>query len=321
MSKRGWKLAGILGAALLMTAGTGMEVRAEETSIKVINHVLKVQDWEGRAVADVDKYVNIRESNTTDAEIVGVLTKGAYIEVVNYGEDWTQVESEDGKIKGYIKTEYLLFDDEAKEYYGEVHGVAGIVKEKSITIYKHPSQKSESVGKKSKGKEVAIIAQIGDWYRVQYDKDTTGYVQADGVEIDEVIAMTLKEYKALTAPKKTLTGAGVYATEREIDMLAAIIQCEAEGESYKGKVAVGAVVLNRVKSKEFPNTIEGVIKEKGQFTPVASGKFARVLSKGANAECYKAARDALSGSNPIGKCLFFNTGYGKGFRLGGHQFY
>ena len=49
--------------------------------------------------------------------------------------------------------------------------------------------------------------------------------------------------------------------------------------------------------------------------------FARVLSKGANEECYKAAKDALNGSNPIGKCLFFNTGYGKGFRLGGHQFY
>lgn len=318
MSRKGCKLAGILGGVLLMAVGSGVEVRAEETSLNDMNYVLKVQDWNDRAVANVKKYVNIREKSNTDSDIVGVLPKGAYVEVVTYGEEWTQVESEE--IEGYIKTEFLLFDEEAKELYNEVYGVTGTVM-KTSKVRQHPIANSQSKGKKSKGVQVEILAQIGDWYRIQVDKNTTGYIQVDCVEIDEATAMTWKEYKAKNSTTTAAKSSGVSASKSELDMLAAIIQCEAEGESYTGKVAVGAVVLNRVKSSKFPNTIEGVIKQKGQFSPVASGRFARVLSNGANSECYKAAKDALNGSNPIGNALFFNTGSGRGYRLGGHQFY
>ena len=109
----------------------------------------------------------------------------------------------------------------------------------------------------------------------------------------------------------------------EEDMLAALIQCEAGGEPWAGKVAVGAVVMNRVMSGAFPNTITGVIYQSGQFEPVSSGRFAIVLSQGANAECYKAARAAMSGENNIGECLFFRTivpGI-KGTIIGHHVFY
>ncbi len=109
----------------------------------------------------------------------------------------------------------------------------------------------------------------------------------------------------------------------EEDMLAALIQCEAGGEPWAGKIAVGAVVMNRVMSGAFPNTITGVIYQSGQFEPVSSGRFAIVLSQGANEECYKAARAAMSGENNIGECLFFRTivpGI-KGTIIGHHVFY
>lgn len=105
--------------------------------------------------------------------------------------------------------------------------------------------------------------------------------------------------------KRSLDEVSIGAGEE--DLLAALIQCEAGGEPWAGKVAVGAVVMNRVMSGAFPDTITGVIYQPGQFEPVSSGRFAIVLSQGANAECYKAARAAMSGQNNIGECLFFRT--------------
>ena len=98
----------------------------------------------------------------------------------------------------------------------------------------------------------------------------------------------LSQQMAKRSLKEVSIGAG------EEDMLAALIQCEAGGEPWAGKVAVGAVVMNRVMSGAFPNTITGVIYQSGQFEPVSSGRFAIVLSQGANSECYKAARAAMS---------------------------
>ncbi|MCR4692141.1 MAG: cell wall hydrolase [Lachnospiraceae bacterium] len=109
----------------------------------------------------------------------------------------------------------------------------------------------------------------------------------------------------------------------DIDLMAAIIECEAGGESYTGKVAVGAVVLNRVRSPKFPNTVLEVIMQKRQFSPVGSGRFSMVLARGANASCYQAAQDAMAGASPVGGCLFFRTPIPGlvGQQIGGHIFY
>ncbi len=110
--------------------------------------------------------------------------------------------------------------------------------------------------------------------------------------------------------------------EDEIYLLAAIIHCEARGESYEGQVAVGAVVLNRVKSSKFPNTIKDVIYQKGQFSPVSSGTLDRVLLNGnVSSSCLSAAKDAIAGSNPIGNCLYFHRVNGdSGIIIGNHVF-
>lgn len=114
----------------------------------------------------------------------------------------------------------------------------------------------------------------------------------------------------------------VFASGDE-DIMAAIIECEAGGESYTGKVAVGAVVMNRVRSPLFPNTVLEVIMAPKQFSPVGSGRFAIVLARGANESCYQAARDAMAGASPVGNCLFFRTPIPglEGQRIGGHIFY
>lgn len=84
-------------------------------------------------------------------------------------------------------------------------------------------------------------------------------------------------------------------------LLARIISAEARGESYRGQVAVGAVVLNRVESSQFPNTLAGVIYQKGAFTAIDDGQFNEPIADSA----YRAAREALAGADPTGGCLYY----------------
>ena len=112
-------------------------------------------------------------------------------------------------------------------------------------------------------------------------------------------------------------------TEEDLYLLANIIYCEAGCEPYIGKVAVGNVVMNRVKSDRQPDTIKGVIYAKGQFSPVRNGSLDRALRNGsADESCYQAALDALSGSKPVGDKLFFRRVNGRpGQVIGHHVFY
>ena len=105
-------------------------------------------------------------------------------------------------------------------------------------------------------------------------------------------------------------------------LLGAIIQCEADGEPYEGKLAVGSVVMNRVRSSYFPNTVSGVIYQSGQFSPVASGRYALRLEQGVNNTCMQAAQEVLNG-NITNSCLYFRTVIDglEGTIIGHHIFY
>ena len=98
----------------------------------------------------------------------------------------------------------------------------------------------------------------------------------------------------------------VYAASSEasdLQLMARAINGEARGEPYEGQVAVGAVILNRVKSSKFPNTIAGVIYQKGAFTAVADGQINAPISEGSTV--YKAAQDAKNGWDPTGGCIYY----------------
>lgn len=107
----------------------------------------------------------------------------------------------------------------------------------------------------------------------------------------------------------------------ELDLMAAIIECEAGGESYEGKIGVGAVIMNRMRSGEFPDTLSEVVYQSGQFQPTWTGKLDSVLSRGASEACYEAARDVFAGANTIGDRLFFHAGGGSGLTIGNQTFY
>ncbi len=105
------------------------------------------------------------------------------------------------------------------------------------------------------------------------------------------------------------------------ELMASIIFCEAGNQPYEGQVAVGAVIMNRVRSSAYPNNIEDVIYQSGQFGPASTGWLDRVRSsRGYTAAAMQAANDALAGANPIGDCLYFDQG-GYGMKIGAHYFH
>lgn len=128
--------------------------------------------------------------------------------------------------------------------------------------------------------------------------------------------------QAAQAPAAAQTNTAVSASDREL--LAAIIYCEAGNQSHTGKVAVGNVVMNRVNSAKFPNSISSVVYQRGQFSPAGSGWLNRVLKRGTvPADCYAAADEALAGSKPVGGSVFFMRRelHSSGTIIGAHCFW
>ena len=128
---------------------------------------------------------------------------------------------------------------------------------------------------------------------------------------------------AAEAQQAALAAQTAAVSAEELKLLANIIYCEAGSESYVGKVAVGNVIMNRVKSASQPNTITEVVYAKGQFSPVRNGSLQRALSSDkADAACYQAAIEALAGAQPVGGKLFFRRNNGRsGQVIGHHVFY
>lgn len=119
-----------------------------------------------------------------------------------------------------------------------------------------------------------------------------------GTKIDA--SSTSSENQTDKSSKKTETASG---GTKDIDLLVRVINAEARGEPYLGQVAVGAVIMNRVKSAEFPNTISGVVYQKGQFSSVTDGQINAAYEN--EAQIRKAAQEAYNGSDPTGRSSLF----------------
>jgi len=306
---------GILGSVLTLTVIMAAPVKAETKEESILNK----KDWSTMAAANVEGYVNIRSEANADSEIVGVLMPGYAVTVTEKGDEWSKISS--NGVEGYIKNEYLVFGEEAKAHYRNMCGITGVVQADSLRVREAASTDSAQVGTLTQNGEVSVFGEEADWYQIQYS-GSSAYVHADYVTLSEELkgAVSMEEYQAsqtVSAGRSSV----ISADSNDVAMLAALIECEAGGESYTGMVAVGAVVVNRVNSGSFPNSVSGVIYQSGQFTPVATGTFQSVLARGARSDCYAAAQAALAGESPVGGCLYFNSGYGSGIQIGYQHFY
>lgn len=355
MERREKKALGVLGGMAVCMMAMAVPTYAQEqepVSLAADENpagtVLEDAAWENKAAANVETVANIRAEASQEAQKVGVLPRGAAVDVLEQGEDWTKVGTQE--LTGYIRNDLLVYGQEAKSLYIEVHGISGTVEAEALRVRKEPSLESEQIGSEPQGTQIQLLGQDGEWFQVRVD-GTDAYMFAGYITVNELeeSAMTEAAYEEKLAQEEAKraeeearqvalenavessgndqgeqTSQGsqqVSSSDSELDLLAAIIQCEAGGESHTGKVAVGAVIMNRIRDGRFPNSISGVVYQSGQFSPVASGVLDQVLSQGAREDCYAAAREALNGSNPVGDALYFNSGTGKGIQIGNQHFY
>ena len=124
--------------------------------------------------------------------------------------------------------------------------------------------------------------------------------QKNGLTVDGKAGDQTLAAMGLSAGSGNSGGSGG-ASGSQVDLLARLISAEARGEPYSGQVAVGAVVLNRIKHPSFPNTLSGVIYQSGAFTCITDGQFNQPVAESA----YRAARDALNGVDPSGGAIYY----------------
>lgn len=296
--------------------------------------------WQTRVMADVDDKMNVRAEANTESEIVGRFRKGDVAEVIEIGDEWTHIKS--GNVEGYVKNEYCIYGLDALAYANENIDIRATITGNGVRVRSEASTEASVVSTVSNGAVLIVEPDVEvptGWLAVEYTGKTR-YISAEFAETSHATtkAITIAEEKEIERKKaeeeakrkasqvKEVTvvqNAAAHASTDEVLLLAALIQCEAGGESYEGKVAVGAVVMNRVRSGRYSNSISGVIYAPGQFTPAGNGKVAAVLANGPKDSCVQAAQEAINGVDNTGGAKSFKSARSghAGVVIGNHVFY
>ncbi len=254
-----------------------------------------------------DSYLDILFSSTSFSDF---LNKSDYIDRIHaYDrkmlEQFKNTRKQVEETKARLNEELLALNDLRAEAEAEKSRVAGLVSKTSANVSSYSNQIADA--------EATIDA-----------------LESMLDEQEQDIAALQKKYEEelaksrLAQKSKWRDISEVTFEEGDRKLMANIIYCEAGGEPYSGQVAVGAVVINRVLSSIYPNTVVGVVYQNKQFSPVASGRLALALANdSATASCYKAADEAMSGVTNVGQCVYFRTPIPglEGIRIGGHIFY
>lgn len=315
-----------VGASIVFNTNAYNQASTEALGITLEEEV--VEDTSDLMMANVKSVLNVRKSADTEAEIVGKLYKDCGGRVLERGEEWSLIES--GELVGWASNEYLLFDQEAEELAREVGFMNVTITKDAVYVRSEENINSKAYGVLALNATAELIDESDElWYKIAYG-DYDGYIFKNSAKVTfEVDAGETME--AIKARKKAEEEArlalirkreAMKTDENTERLMAAIIQCEAGGEPYEGMLAVGAVVMNRVRSAAYPSTVYDVLYASGQFSPAKSGSLERVYDKGPKAICYQAAREALAGYTNVGDMTHFRRkGTKEGFIIGNHVFY
>lgn len=296
------------------------EIADKEEAIRItgeeIEEAKKTEAWQYDCMVKRIQYMY--ESGETDY-LELLFSAQSFSDFLNYSDYFSAIADYDENMMAeYEATRQRIEEEEAK-----------LLQEKANLDDLYLAAETE------KNKVSSLISQTNSNIQKYGDKIATAEEEARAYEAElkkkEEDIATLKK---IIEQEKALSATAAKATWRDISevtfadgdkkLLANIIYCEAGAEPYAGKLAVGAVVINRVLSSKYPDTVVGVIYQKSQFSPVASGRYELALAVDkANADCYKAAEEAMSGITNVGSCLYFRTPIDglTGIAIGGHIFY
>lgn len=272
------------------------------------------EEWQ---YASMVTMVRLMYEQQEDSYLAALLSSGSLSELLNQADRIEKVVAYDQKmLETYVNNRILIEEQEARlqaektelegliaQAQAEKDKVSGLIEQASSSINKYASQISDAERKALAYEE-----------EIKKKEEDLEYLKK---KLAEEIAMSQAAANGTWRDISELSFA-----EGDRRLLANLIYCEAGGEPYEGQVAVGSVVINRVLSSKYPDTVVGVIYQSGQFSPVASGRFAGALAAGLGSQCRSVAQEVLNGKRNV-TCLYFrvDTGAIDGIVIGDHVFY
>ena len=303
------------------------------TSVMMMGAYTTTAMASGIGVIDAKDMLDIHAEANRASVVVGQVMDDGHVAILAKYNGWVQIQA--GEIAGWVPAENLVETEISNEaaVAANVQVIAertGATASEDEFFAEEEVQQDETAALQADASEVAQneieeVQAAEEAARAEAEAKAAAEAQAAAEEsariAAEAQAKAAEEAARIAAEAQAAQTAAISA--EELKLLANIIYCEAGSESYVGKVAVGNVIMNRVKSASQPNTITEVVYAKGQFSPVRNGSLQRALSSDkADASCYQAAIEALAGSQPVGEKLFFRRNNGRsGQVIGHHVFY
>ena len=331
------------------------------TSVMMMGAYTTTAMASGIGVIDAKDMLDIHAEANRASAVVGQVMDDGHVAILAKYNDWVQIQA--GEIAGWVPAENLveteISNEEAvaanEQVIAERTGATAsedeffaeeeVQQDETAALQAEASEAAQNeieevqaaeeaarleaeAQSKAAAEEAARLeaeAQAKEAAQLEAEAQAKAAEEAARLEAEAQAKAAAEEAARLEAEAQQAALAAQTAaiSTEELKLLANIIYCEAGSESYVGKVAVGNVIMNRVKSASQPNTITEVVYAKGQFSPVRNGSLQRALSSDkADAACYQAAIEALAGAQPVGGKLFFRRNNGRsGQVIGHHVFY
>ena len=322
------------------------------TSVMMMGAYTTTAMASGIGVIDAKDMLDIHAEANTASAVIGQVMEDGHVAILAKYNDWVQIQA--GEIAGWVPAENLveteISNEEAvaanEQVIAERTGATAsedeffaeeeVQQDETAALQAEASEAAQNeIEEVQTAEEAAQLeaeaqakAAAEEAARLEAEAQAKAAEEAARLEAEAQAKAAAEEAARIAAEAQQAALAAQAAqtaaiSAEELKLLANIIYCEAGSESYVGKVAVGNVIMNRVKSASQPNTITEVVYAKGQFSPVRNGSLQRALSSDkADAACYQAAIEALAGAQPVGGKLFFRRNNGRsGQVIGHHVFY
>lgn len=264
-------------------------------------------EQEGQYDSMKDRIQYIYEVSAGQSMMAMLLSSGSFSEFLNRLN----------YVTGVLEADRTLFE----KYQTTVSTIAeqkGIIEDRKLTLSEYQESLKSSqeeldalvgatgAAADAKNSEAAIAAMSVAEYEAELKKlaQKKAGLEAQAAEAQAALAQQISAGGGFYED----TSGAVSASESDILLLAATIQAEADNQGYVGRLAVGSVIMNRVNSSKFPNSIYGVITAPKQFTSWSSGMVSMILARGPNEGCLQVAREVVAGKRN-GNWLFFMTPY------------
>ena len=307
------------------------------TSVMMMGAYTTTAMASGIGVIDAKDMLDIHAEANTASAVIGQVMEDGHVAILAKYNDWVQIQA--GEIAGWVPAENLveteISNEEAvaanEQVIAERTGATASEDEffAEEEVQQDETAALQAEASKAAQNEIEEVQAAEEAARIEAEAqakaaaEEAARIEAEAqakAAAEEAARIAAEAQQAALAAQAAQTAA---ISAEELKLLANIIYCEAGSESYVGKVAVGNVIMNRVKSASQPNTITEVVYAKGQFSPVRNGSLQRALSSDkADAACYQAAIEALAGAQPVGGKLFFRRNNGRsGQVIGHHVFY